>query len=82
MILEKGLAYVSFASGKPVGLHPLHQKPENNGQIQMMLQKCLQRDLTQFESDMLVYPRLCMVCLDGNQVRNCIVLGERFLISC
>ena len=38
------------------------------------------RDLTQFESDMLVYPRLCNVCLDGRQVSqslsllcNCIV---------
>ena len=31
------------------------------------LRSALGRDLTQFESDMLVYPRLCNVCLDGRQ---------------
>eukprot|EP00094_Tigriopus_californicus_P009383 TCALIF_09048-PA protein Name:"Protein of unknown function" AED:0.16 eAED:0.32 QI:0/0.57/0.37/1/0.85/0.75/8/0/553 len=49
------------------GHHPLSEKPELSGQIQAILQQALNRELTQFESDMLIYPRLCMVCLGGRQ---------------
>lgn len=55
------------------GHHPLSEKPELSGQIQAILQQALNRELTQFESDMLIYPRLCMVCLSGKQTElfNC-----------
>ncbi|XP_059086814.1 uncharacterized protein LOC131883372 [Tigriopus californicus] len=55
------------------GHHPLSEKPELSGQIQAILQQALNRELTQFESDMLIYPRLCMVCLGGRQTElfNC-----------
>ena len=38
----------------------------------------LNRDLTQYEQDLLTYPRLCNVCLDGNQEKKCFSLVVLF----
>ena len=40
------------------------------------LRSAVARDLTQFESDMLVYPRLCNVCLDGRQESTRIIANN------
>ena len=50
------------------GQHPLSKEPDLQGKYQKLLSQALNRNLTQFESDILVYPRLCAVCLDGRQV--------------
>ena len=55
---------------KKPGHHPLSQNPELQNDIQAVITTSLQRPLTQYESDILVYPRLCMVCLNGLQVSN------------
>jgi len=53
--------------------HLFHKKPESHGKFSQALQQCLGRDLTQYESDVLVHPRLCAVCLEGDQsiLHNC-----------
>jgi hypothetical protein len=38
------------------------------GFLYLILTDCCFRDLTQYEADILVHPRLCFVCLSGNQV--------------
>ena len=53
---------------KNPGHHPLSNQPEKQSIIQAAITNALQRPLTQYESDILVYPRLCMVCLNGLQV--------------
>ena len=60
--------YGSIAVKKTPGHHPLSNQPEKQSNIQAGIRISLGRELTQFESDMLVYPRLCMTCLDGPQV--------------
>jgi len=59
---------------KMPGHHPLHKAPEKGlKSLLPYLQATLKRDLTQYEQDLLSYPRLCNVCLDGNQskLKNC-----------
>ncbi len=51
--------------------HPLSGRPEAGGGVRAMLEGAMGRELTQFETDMIVYPRLCAVCFDGDEV------GER-----
>ena len=53
---------------KNPGHHPLSNNPEIQSIIQAKMVSTLKRPLTQYESDILVYPRLCMVCLNGLQV--------------
>ena len=50
------------------GCHPLSKQPDMQGTFQKTLSAALNRELSQFESDLLVYPRLCSICLDGRQV--------------
>ena len=60
-----------FLVAKMPGHHPLHKAPEKGlKSLLPYLQATLKRDLTQYEQDLLSYPRLCNVCLDGNQVRD------------
>ena len=57
-----------FLVAKMPGHHPLHKAPEKGSKSLLpYLQATLKRDLTQYEQDLLSYPRLCNVCLDGNQ---------------
>ena len=58
----------SLAVKKKPGHHPLSTQPEQQSNIQAEIRISLGRELTQFESDMLVHPRLCMTCLNGPQV--------------
>ena len=58
----------SLAVKKTPGHHPLSTQPEQQSNIQAEIRISLGRELTQFESDMLVHPRLCMTCLNGPQV--------------
>ena len=60
--------YGSLSVKKTPGHHPLSNQPEQQSNIQAEIRISLGRELTQFESDMLVYPRLCMTCLNGPQV--------------
>ena len=60
--------YGSPAVKKTPGHHPLSNQPEQQSKLQDGIRISLGRELTQFESDMLVYPRLCMTCLNGPQV--------------
>ena len=60
---------ITNAVKKSPGQHPLSHNPEQQSNIQALIEGSLNRALTQFESDMLVYPRLCAVCLNGTQVR-------------
>ena len=60
--------YGSIAVKKTPGHHPLSTQPEQQSNIQAEIRISLGRELTQFESDMLVHPRLCMTCLNGPQV--------------
>lgn len=57
-------------NGAVTACHPLNRKLADGVRVQMVLEEALGRKLTQFESDMLVHPRLCMVCLEGDQVRS------------
>ena len=60
-----------FLVAKMPGHHPLHKAPEKGSKSLLpYLQATLKRDLSQYEQDLLSYPRLCNVCLDGNQVRD------------
>lgn len=68
--LPEGLNYllmIEFPVKKSPGKHPLSGKPDFQATVQKMIQQKLNRSLSQFEHDMLVYPRLCSVCLDGLQ---------------
>ena len=57
-----------FSVAKMPGHHPLHKAPEKASKSLLpYLEATLKRDLTQYEQDLLSYPRLCNVCLDGNQ---------------
>ena len=58
----------SLSVKKTPGHHPLSNQPEQQSSIQDGIRISLGRELTQFESDMLVHPRLCMTCLNGPQV--------------
>ena len=50
------------------GHHPLHKSPEKaTTTLLPYLEAALQRKLSQYEQDLLTYPRLCNVCLSGNQ---------------
>ena len=60
--------YINIIVRKNSGHHPLSNHPERQSTIQAAIVGSLNRELTQFESDMLVYPRLCMTCLNGLQV--------------
>ena len=60
--------YGSLSVKKTPGHHPLSNQPEQQSNIQAGIRISLGRELTQFESDMLVHPRLCMTCLNGPQV--------------
>ena len=60
--------YGSLSVKKTPGHHPLSNQPEQQSNIQAEIRILLGRELTQFESDMLVHPRLCMTCLNGPQV--------------
>ena len=61
------------------GYHPLHKSPEKATQTLIpYLTASLNRDLTQYEQDLLTYPRLCNVCLDGNQGKKCFSLVVLF----
>ena len=62
--------YFRTASTNP-GHHPLGGRPEFHGKVEALLTSSLSRQLTQFETDLLLYPRLCAVCLNGNQERKC-----------
>ena len=63
-----------FSVAKMPGHHPLHKAPEKGlKSLLPYLQATLKRDLTQYEQDLLSYPRLCNVCLDGNQVKCSLV---------
>ena len=66
-----------FPVAKMPGHHPLHKAPEKASKSLLpYLQATLKRDLTQYEQDLLSYPRLCNVCLDGNQVKCSLVFRK------
>ncbi len=64
------IKYFSPTASTNPGHHPLSGRPEFHGKLEVLLTSTLHRQLTQFESDLLVYPRLCAVCLNGNQVEK------------
>ncbi len=55
--------------------HPLSGHPERSSQVRALLEGALGGgELGQFETDLLVYPRLCAVCLSGDEaaLSNCV----------
>ncbi len=51
------------------------------GFLYLILTYCCFRDLTQYEADILVHPRLCFVCLSGNQVIFVMQCRKKQLLS-
>lgn len=55
------------------GNHLFHKDPEAHVKVSMAVKEVLGRQLSQYESDMLVHARICIVCLSGDQasLQNC-----------